>query len=78
MPLRRTYRENMRDREGGKIAFKYKDIEMFRKMYTTYIPTKQEEAATSWSPHLKSNTELLEKFQRNARRMVLKLSRISY
>ena len=49
-----------------KRAFKYIDENMIRKIITTFIRPKLEYAAVLWNPHLKKDTEKLEKVQRAA------------
>lgn len=52
-----------------KIVPKHMDSDMLRKMHTTYICPRLEYAAAVPCPHLRNHLELLEKVQRNAKRM---------
>ena len=61
-----------------KVAFTYVDIEMVKKIITSFIRPTLEYAAVVWSPHLKKHIAKLEKVQRAVTRWVPELRNLSY
>ena len=61
-----------------RIAFAYLDEDMMRKIFVTLIRPKLEYAAVVWSPWLKKDIGRIERIQRAATKMVLRLKDFTY
>jgi len=61
-----------------KVAFKYIEEDMVRKIITSFIRPPLEYAAVVWNPHLKKHVKKIERVQRAATRWVPSLRNLSY
>ena len=61
-----------------RVAFKYMDMGMMKKIMTAMIRPKLEYAAVVWSPHMKKDIRKLERIQRAATKMVPEIKDFSY
>lgn len=61
-----------------RVAFRYVDVSMMKKLLVAFIRPILEYAAVVWSPHLKKHINKLEKVQRAATRWVPELRNLTY
>ena len=61
-----------------KVAFRYLDEEMIKKLIVTMIRPKLEYAAIIWSPCTKMNIKKIERIQRSATKLVPSLQNLSH
>ena len=61
-----------------RMAFKYLDEEMIKKLITSLIQPKLEYAAMIWSPHKKKDIKKIERIQRATTKIALRLRNLPY
>ena len=59
-------------------SFKHMDVEIFRRVYPTYVRAHLESSVQAWSPHLLGDIDRLEKVQRRATKSVRYLRNYTY
>ena len=61
-----------------RMAFKYLDEEMIKKLVTSLIQPNLEYAAMIWSPHKKKDIKKIERIQRATTKIALRLRNLPY
>jgi ribonuclease P/MRP protein subunit RPP40 len=59
-------------------TFEYRDLDIIKSLYTTFVRPHLEFAVAVWNPYLKGDIEILEKVQRRATKLVLNLKNLAY
>jgi ribonucleases P/MRP protein subunit RPP40 len=58
--------------------FEYRDLNLFKSLYTTFLRPHLEFAVAVWSPYLKVDISILEKVQRRATKLIPELRSLPY
>ena len=61
-----------------KKTFRFRDAQMWKKLYTTYVRPHLEFAISVWNPYLKGDIDLLEKVQRRATKVSHDFKNLDY
>ena len=59
-------------------TFEYRNLELFKSLYTTFVRPHLEFVVAVWSPFLKGDINILEKVQRRATKLIPELRNLSY
>jgi hypothetical protein len=59
-------------------TFEYRDLELIKSLYTTFVRPHLEFAVAVWSPYLKGDIDVLERVQRRATKLVPSLKKLDY
>ena len=59
-------------------TFEYRDLELIKSLYTTFVRPHLEFAVAVWSPYLKGDIDILERVQRRATKLVPCLKKLDY
>ena len=59
-------------------TFEYRDLKLFKSLYTTFVRPHLEFAVAVWSPYLKVDISILEKVQRRATKLIPELRNLPY
>ena len=51
-------------------TFEYRDLDLIKSLYTTFVRPHLEFAVSVWSPHMQGDIDILEKVQRRATKLV--------
>jgi ribonuclease P/MRP protein subunit RPP40 len=59
-------------------TFEYRDLDLIKSLYTTFVRPHLEFAVSVWSPHTQGDIDILEKVQRGATKLVPSLRKLDY
>ena len=59
-------------------TFEYRDLELIKSLYTTFVRPHLEFAVAVWNPYLKGDIDILERVQRRATKLVPSLKKLDY
>jgi len=59
-------------------TFEYRDLDLIKSLYTTFVRPHLEFAVSVWSPHMQGDIDILEKVQRRATKLVPSLRKLDY